>query len=601
MAINPADITTVRVDQLASEPITLTSLLPHQVGTDLKQDTVQALVDLVSTAIGVGSGVGYLPISVTDGQQLPDVPTDPSFFLCGAGTYLNINGFPNVICTGELNAVMSLPDHWELAVEIPIVAEVGVQTVTGSAVDNTDPFNPIIDLGGSQTLQQVIETGGIYTKAIGDITYDFDVYTADKFSSYIINSVSNQSGFIENNDSAVGLGQSDNDRTAQIIVQLDVVDGVEMNSLNQFGRNIIRAPFRTSGTSQDAIFVPPNNKPAGYYDLLASDGNDLLLQANVNWKIGDYLNDGLAFIEGSASLETIYYRTNNNIFQGAILPSVNNNYDIGKDSFRFKDAYFSGDIKVNGNSVLTRIVVSSNTNAVNDTNYTVVANATFTDPTPEEGKGYIVFVRNGMATIGGVGYTAGRNVYRFFHSGAWSTVVYVDKDYVDTALALKADKSTTPSIVVRNITPSAALTGTTVETQITSFNFTIPANTFSANDLLKIETIAWEKSGTANASTCRIKLSNTNNYAGASNVLILAASAANINMRGMRTYKIAGGNLKGFMSTSANGIFNDNTLTNVAVSTLALDVTQPIYGFVSLQNSSSADSTIVNELTITKW
>jgi hypothetical protein len=177
----------------------------------------------------------------------------------------------------------------------------------------------------------------------------------------------------------------------------------------------------------------------------------------------------------------------------------------------------------------------------------------------------------------------------------------VSSNCVFDALATKADKSSTPNIVVRNITPSTALTGTTIETQITSFNFTIPANTFSENDILKVETIAWEKSGTANASTCRIKLSNTNNYAGASNVLILAASGGNINMRGTRTYKIAGGNLKGFMSASANGIFNDNTLSSVAVSTLALDVTQPIYGFVSLTNSSSADSTIVNELIISKW
>jgi len=177
----------------------------------------------------------------------------------------------------------------------------------------------------------------------------------------------------------------------------------------------------------------------------------------------------------------------------------------------------------------------------------------------------------------------------------------VSSNGVFDALATKADKSSTPSIVIRNITQSTALTGTTVETQITSFNFTISANTFSATDVLKVETIAWEKSGTANASTCRIKLSNTNNYAGASNVLILAASANNINMRGTRTYKIAGGNLKGFMSSSANGIFNDNTLSSVAVSTLALDVTQPIYGFVSLQNTSSADSTIMNELIISKW
>jgi hypothetical protein len=250
--------------------------------------------------------------------------------------------------------------------------------------------------------------------------------------------------------------------------------------------------------------------------------------------------------------------------------------------------------------------------------YATNGTITVTDFSAGANEGYIVHVIGGTTTIGGVGYTAGALVYRFYNGSSWistnmNNAITIDATPTDgsanavssngvfDALATKADKSSTPNIVIRNITPSTALTGTTIETQITSFNFTIPANTFSATDLLKVETIAWEKSGTANASTCRIKLSNTNNYAGASNVLILAASANNINMRGTRTYKIAGGNLKGFMSSSANGIFNDNTLTNVAVSTLALDVTQPIYGFVSLTNSSSADSTIMNELIISKW
>jgi hypothetical protein len=237
----------------------------------------------------------------------------------------------------------------------------------------------------------------------------------------------------------------------------------------------------------------------------------------------------------------------------------------------------------------------------------------------EYGKGYMQLkttATSGIANIKGTNLTSNRNYELPNASGTFaltSDIPTIDATPTDgssnavisngvfDALNLKADKSSTPNIVIRNITPSTALTGTTIETQITSFNFTIPANTFSASDILKVETIAWEKSGTANASTCRIKLSNTNNYAGASNVLILAASAGNINMRGTRTYKIAGGNLKGFMSSSANGIFNDNTLSSVAVSTLALDVTQPIYGFVSLTNSSSADSTIVNELIISKW
>jgi hypothetical protein len=167
-------------------------------------------------------------------------------------------------------------------------------------------------------------------------------------------------------------------------------------------------------------------------------------------------------------------------------------------------------------------------------------------------------------------------------------------DTVNSALSTRASK------IINIITPSPAHTGTTVETQITSFNFTIPANTYSSTDILKIETISWQKTGVLNASSCRLKLSNTNTYGTASNVLILSASGGNINMRGTRTYKIEGGNLKGFMSAAANGIYNDNTLTNLATSTLALDFTQPIYGFVSLQLTNAGDSVVMNELIISK-
>ena len=146
MAINPELITTIRVDQLPDGTLNLTNKIPHTSGTVLEKASVQELVDLVATSIGVSGGVGYLALSVTDGQQLPDVPELPSFFLCGAGTFLNINGYPNIICTENLNAIMSLTDHWELAVEIPINPLSGsVQSVTGSAVDNTDPLNPVIN------------------------------------------------------------------------------------------------------------------------------------------------------------------------------------------------------------------------------------------------------------------------------------------------------------------------------------------------------------------------------------------------------------------------------------------------------------------------
>ena len=78
-------------------------------------------------------------------------------------------------------------------------------------------------------------------------------------------------------------------------------------------------------------------------------------------------------------------------------------------------------------------VKSSNFTAANDGLYVVVASATVTDPSPSEGKGFTVVVRNGTVTIGGTGYsTAGSEIRRLFHSGAWAT--YVDVLTTDSRL-----------------------------------------------------------------------------------------------------------------------------------------------------------------------
>jgi hypothetical protein len=147
MSINPDNITTIRVDQLAESTLNLTNEFPHSEDATLRKATIQSLVDLVATAVGSGSGVGFLPISVTDGQQLPNVPTDPSFFLCGAGTYLNVNGYPDVVCTGDLNAVMSVTDHWQVAVEIPITVDlqsIGIsQSVNNGVLDKAPSENAV--------------------------------------------------------------------------------------------------------------------------------------------------------------------------------------------------------------------------------------------------------------------------------------------------------------------------------------------------------------------------------------------------------------------------------------------------------------------------
>lgn len=66
MAIDPSLISTARVDQLPAAPITPTSILPHGVGTELKQGTVQEILDLVSALVATYKPYEVKLLAVTD-------------------------------------------------------------------------------------------------------------------------------------------------------------------------------------------------------------------------------------------------------------------------------------------------------------------------------------------------------------------------------------------------------------------------------------------------------------------------------------------------------------------------------------------------------
>ncbi len=93
-----------------------------------------------------------------------------------------------------------------------------------------------------------------------------------------------------------------------------------------------------------------------------------------------------------------------------------------------KDTFldFGGTNQVGASEVQKKsIEVTGNITAVNDAIYTNTATATYTDPTPAQGKGFTVFVRNGTATVGGTAYaTAGTLIKRIYHSGAWANYAY---------------------------------------------------------------------------------------------------------------------------------------------------------------------------------
>ena len=88
-------------------------------------------------------------------------------------------------------------------------------------------------------------------------------------------------------------------------------------------------------------------------------------------------------------------------------------------------------------SAAAPVVQSANFTAASGTEYIAIATLTVTDPTPSVGANFIVHVRNGTATIGGVGYIAGQDVHRVWHSGSWNSTVQASLGTAQTWTALQ--------------------------------------------------------------------------------------------------------------------------------------------------------------------
>lgn len=150
MAISPGEITTVSVGQLPTADFNLSDPLPHEVSGELKQGTVQSLADFIGAYLETSGGVGFRAVTVNDGETLP-ATTQEEFILVGAGTFFNVGGGPTIVCTEELNALVSNGTYWFIGVEIPISAD--AQNITQfirSGFLNTTPsedavFNALAD------------------------------------------------------------------------------------------------------------------------------------------------------------------------------------------------------------------------------------------------------------------------------------------------------------------------------------------------------------------------------------------------------------------------------------------------------------------------
>lgn len=141
---------TKRVGELPISPILMTNNIPHESGTNLGQASVQQLADLIKDYIGTSSSLAFNPTTVTDGGTLP-ATTSNEWMLVGKGTFNNVGGGEQIICTEELSAITSNGSFWSISVEIPINVELAgiVQNIRSGYV-NTVPsedavFNALVE------------------------------------------------------------------------------------------------------------------------------------------------------------------------------------------------------------------------------------------------------------------------------------------------------------------------------------------------------------------------------------------------------------------------------------------------------------------------
>jgi hypothetical protein len=635
MAINPELITTIRVDQLPDEALSLTNLIPHSVGTDLKSATIQELVDLVATAIGVSGGVGYIAISVTDGQQLPDVPELPSFFLCGAGTFLNINGYPDIICTENLNAIMSLTDHWELAVEIPINPLSGtVQSVTGSAVDNTDPLNPVINeiiygvqniiAGTNITVDNtdpanpiVSATGGGGTPTLQEVLdNNHDLVDGNNFQG-------TGAGATNTGTDVNAFGaESSVDNTGNNVNALGRETAIENtgSNLNAFG---YAATTQNSGDNVNALgasaaqYNIANNVNAMGLDAARSNSGEQVNAMGEAAGLNNTFNNVNLFGENATANEdgqTVFSK------DGTIMACFGTIDLTDTRKYNLPDA--DGTI-----ALISDIVsqVNSDWNATSGVaeilnKPTIPSSSTFvpyTGATANVDLGTHKLLAEDLdinhtsgsgdaATITKGGSGEALKVVKTSGSGNAASItggvtlldeLHLTTDladaYIASASTWNAKQNALSYTPYKNIQTSQTVhTGTTAETLM--LTATIPAGAFNSNDIMKV---LYGANKTTNLGTfvLRLRINTTNTISGAPTIAIYNGSTSNQSDVVMRNYHLFGGNLlaHSFVTSTISDIF-----ASPGLSSTPLNPANQFYIFFTITLNNASDNIIANMLSI---
>lgn len=150
--------------------------------------------------------------------------------------------------------------------------------------------------------------------------------------------------------------------------------------------------------------------------------------------------------------------------------------------------------------------------------------------------------------------------------------------------------------VVKDTVISSTLTGTLTETILKTYS--IPANTFSASDILNLSSFRIVKAGVAGTVSMRVYINTVASLSGAVQIAQYNTAASNLTAKITRSFCLTGGNLTGVIFNSTT-LLSDVAISNATISSTPLNPANNFYIITTAQLSNAGDSVYQNELRIT--
>jgi hypothetical protein len=274
----------------------------------------------------------------------------------------------------------------------------GIESVvagTNITVDNTDPLNPIINANADAVTSVNSDTGAVIvdlqsaTDEDNETTNPLKVkltgtrYSQLDYDGTRIYDDSSEANYLKDSATIIDIPSGK-------LITYSPTTGISYSKVADFSLLI----------SEIGMSVFKNALNSGYFIGLDSDIPVLRLR-----------NAGMI---GTITSENLFF--DNVIFK---MPSLKEEGEV-----RTLGTYVNGITAGLDGDIKNIIEKTSSFTAENYICYNANGTLTVTDPTPENDRGYIVHVIGGTTTIGGVGYTTGDLVYRYYDGSSWISTNY---------------------------------------------------------------------------------------------------------------------------------------------------------------------------------